>query len=412
MEPARFGAAGWLTALGLAAHTVAAAAYAWIQPGGFVVLSPAFLEHQVIAPALLAISFAALVGSRRRATAVPVLGVALLAGFWMVAAAAALAVGTTLYAGAMWTPFVGAAVGLALSARRARDLPLAWLLHACGILGGAALAAGFLACTWAPEATTRPSGATVAAFGGPADATPLRQGELEASVLGAAIEVRRGDERVLVYPAMEFEATSPSGHWTVFDHRRIAPGGWRVVAREESRMLIETPPGPVEARALISLERGRARIACASTLRKEIAAHLASAVTVGAPGEARLEGISWRSGHGTERVEFVAFRERQMEFVRAARGEKGPFETVSALKPRDPRLEVGGWSITVHGWMAQASRSESPTAGWGVSQGTIERSGDHYFWSLAQTSIGRGWHSVRTAAGTYRFEIDIAPPAR
>lgn len=76
----------------------------------------------------------------------------------------------------------------------------------------------------------------------------------------------------------------------------------------------------------------------------------------------------------------------------------------------DPVLEVNGWKVQVLGWADQASRAESPTAGWGVSQGAIERVGDSLFYELAATSIGRGWHTVRIAPGTYLLEVVLTPP--
>jgi len=71
--------------------------------------------------------------------------------------------------------------------------------------------------------------------------------------------------------------------------------------------------------------------------------------------------------------------------------------TGSAGDCDEARLEsVGG--------ARQASREESPTAGWGVLQRDIERWGGITSWSLAVTSIGRGWHAVRTREGTYVLE--------
>lgn len=407
MEPSRFGLSGWLIALGLAGHTFAAAVYGWMQPRGFTVLSSAFVERQVIVPAVLAISLVALLGLRRRPTVATVLGTAVLAGFWTGVAVVTLVVGTTVYALAMTIPLGGAVAALALSGRRTREMPLAWILHAGGTACGLALAAGFLVTTWAPPATTHPRGGTVDGFDGPSDATPLKHGAVEVAALGQAVEIRRDEDRILVYPAMEFSSASRSGHWTVFDFRRLSPGAWRVIAREERRMLLETPPGPITARALVSVDGARVRIVSATTLHEEVAAHLSAAVRVVAPGEARLEGHPWRSGHEGPRSEFMAFREGSLEFLRAAHYEKGPFETVTSFRPRDPQLDAGVWSIHVNGWLSQASKAESPTAGWGVSQGTIERAGEAYRWSLAQTSIGRGWQSVRIAPGTYLFEIEV-----
>jgi hypothetical protein len=74
--------------------------------------------------------------------------------------------------------------------------------------------------------------------------------------------------------------------------------------------------------------------------------------------------------------------------------------------PHDPELETPGWRIQVKGWAEQASRAPSSTAGWGISQAAIE---EGLWFSLAAASVGRGWHAVRTAAGTYGFEIVLRP---
>jgi len=100
--------------------------------------------------------------------------------------------------------------------------------------------------------------------------------------------------------------------------------------------------------------------------------------------------------------------ERDGVFVRHGEArKKGPFTTIASWEPHDPWIESQGRRIQVRGWVDQASRAESPTAGWGVSQGTIENVGGMLVWSLASTSVGRGWHCVRTAPGTYAFEVVI-----
>ena len=106
----------------------------------------------------------------------------------------------------------------------------------------------------------------------------------------------------------------------------------------------------------------------------------------------------------------VAIRGGRTELLRAASREKGPFETLGSWPVEDPVLTIGGWKVQVQGWAEQGSRDPSPTAGWGVSQAAIERVGDVYLWSLAATSIGRGWHTVRTTPGVYVLEAILTPP--
>lgn len=100
--------------------------------------------------------------------------------------------------------------------------------------------------------------------------------------------------------------------------------------------------------------------------------------------------------------------EGRLELLRTADGEGGPFTVVRAWDPHDPVVESEGWKAQVLGWAVQVSLEESPTAGWGASQGAIERVGSLIIWSLASTSIGRGYHTVRTGAGTYVLEVILS----
>jgi hypothetical protein len=128
------------------------------------------------------------------------------------------------------------------------------------------------------------------------------------------------------------------------------------------------------------------------------------------PGFAEVRGIPWDLDHTQDRTEYIAFRNGRTEFLRASSREKGPFETLGSWEIRDPQLTIGGWKVQVLGWADQGSHAPSPTAGWGVSQAAIERVGSAYLWSLASTSIGRGWHTVRTAPGVYVLEAVVTPP--
>src|SRR6185503_5947370 len=146
----------------------------------------------------------------------------------------------------------------------------------------------------------------------------------------------------------------------------------------------------------------------------EVASHLSSVMKLHILGDAgdatAVEGVPWRLDHRSERTEFVAIRNGRTELLRASRLEKGPFETLGSWELRDPLLTIDGWKVRVSGWADQGSPAPSPTAGWGVSQAAIERVDNVYMWSLASTSIGRGWHTVRTAPGVYVLEAVVTPP--
>jgi len=335
--------------LALTLHAAAAGAYWWFQPRAFEVGGRQWFEHEVIAPVVFAVSVATLVPRTR-----PLAG-GLLLGFWIAVAGSVSVVGATPPARAMILVTAAAVAGLAVGLRRGETRrPCAAAAPA-----GVALGAAFLWCAWAPPATTRPAGGEAPATARETRAPSWRQ---------PGPHVR---------PGLEFDAASRSGFWTVFDHRRVA-----AVTR------VETDPCGT-------------RIRCWSTLDREVPAHLASAVRVAFTGELRVEGVPWKSG------DFIAFRRGRMELLRPTQAEKGPFTTIASWNPHDPVIEFDEWRVQVRGWADQASHAESPTAGWGVSQAAIENLGGELVWSLASTSIGRGWHCVRTAPGTYVFEIVI-----
>jgi hypothetical protein len=212
---------------------------------------------------------------------------------------------------------------------------------------------------------------------------------------------------VLVTPALDFPAASGNGTWTLFHARPVGLPAFRV---EGDSLRFRATSEDLAAEGVVWVASGRVHIRCATTVKRDIAAHLASAVRVQLPsGSISVDGMPWSSGHGASGpVEFLAFRKGRLELLRTADGEGGPFSVVRAWDPRDPVVESEGWKAQVLGWAAQASLEESPTAGWGVSQGAIERVGSLIIWSLASTSIGRGFHTVRTGAGTYVLEVILS----
>ena len=388
-------------------HAVAAGAFVWLQPRGFSFGSAPFFEHQVIVPALflLAVATPVLVWFRPR---LATFGCFAIGGFWIAISVATWWVGNTVLVKGMVAILAVMAGYVALVAaginRRGESIPI----PIASLLGGAALGALFLTCTWAPAATTRPSGDKEPdPPGTPAEAvTPSKTIALR--WIDGHVTLRAGKSSVDVWPALEFDSISESGFWTIFDTRTGHTAPWGMNVARRGLMILSTDSHDLSARVRISVDGETVTIRCATTLKHELAAHLASSMRVRAKGSALIEGHPWLAGHESALVEFVAFRDGRLELLRSSSAEKGPFETIAHWPPRDPVLEIDGWSIQVRGWAEQGSHSESPTAGWGVSQAAIEKVGDEYLWSLASTSIGRGWHAVRTAAGTYVLEAVIS----
>jgi len=109
-----------------------------------------------------------------------------------------------------------------------------------------------------------------------------------------------------------------------------------------------------------------------------------------------------------------------LRVLEAASGEKGPFRELAAgpLAPGDaprgrgPRRRAPAPRLTLRDWSAQAATAPSPTAGWGLPQNAIDRTGDRsafLYVTLADTAVGRGWDSVGHAAGAYRARLRLEP---
>src|SRR5438552_17372068 len=84
----------------LAIEAIGAGIYLWLQPRGFTFGSRGFVEHEVIPPAFLGVTIAVLIAMRHRPR-VALLGIGILAGFWVAVAGAVVTRGTTPFAKAM-----------------------------------------------------------------------------------------------------------------------------------------------------------------------------------------------------------------------------------------------------------------------------------------------------------------------
>lgn len=387
-------------------HALGAAAFFWLQPRGFSVSAP-WLEHQVIVPAFFGLSLGTALMSRFRPRAA-VFGLGALCGFWSSLGLTAAVVGSGVPATAMGLIAIAALGVLALSLWVSWRFKEPLVLPGGGCILGTALGAAFLVCTWAPPASTRPAGGTLGPFRPLPGAALQERDGVSVRVFGSLVFVEHGEKTICVSPALDFDAVADSGFWTLFQSRESRVRPWKIDRGDPGAIRLLAQGPDLEAEARITHEGGRVTIRCATTLRRELPAHLASVVWVTAPGDAKIGGRRWAPRRRGVPAEFFAFRGGHLEFLRATRDEKGPFETLQSEEPADPVIEFGGWKVQVRGWAAQASREPSPTAGWGVSQGAIERVEDGITWSLASTSVGRGWHTVRTAPGTYLMEIVLS----
>lgn len=378
----------------LAAHAAAALAYWALQPRGFDPGSRPFLEHQVLAPLYFFCALAAAVSPARRKRT-RLLTVAGLAGYWLAVAGTTVLVGRGLFAATFGMVAV-AALGLSAALiYRNRTLPLA------GLVPGALVGVLFLMCTWAGPESTRPRPSPPPA---PATTQPF---VLPVTMRGRHIAIGNPGDQILVDPSFSFDSASKSGYWTVFDYSRITLPDWIVEENTPQRLRLRASAADFDEGVLVWSQSDEIRLRAVTIVKLPIAAHLATVMRVLAPLEAAVDGKPWPFGFPDQPAQFVAFRGGRLQFLKAASDEKGPFELLLDADARDPVLSSGPWRIQVLGWAEQASREESPTAGWGVSQGAIERYNGEFIWALASTSVGRGWHAVRTGAGTYVLEAVI-----
>ena len=389
--------------VGLLIHAIASLGYWLAQPRGFEVASRSFLEHQVVAPVLFAVSIGGLLNRRASWISVGIVG-----GFWIVSSSVIAILGSTAPSRLFW-PGLAVSLGLlGLAYRRVRpDSPG---LLTGGTVVGVALAGLFWFATWAPPATTRPAGGEVLPPSKYPPVDVLDRDGIRVRVENLSVIIDAGGRRALLQPGFEYWSVSDGGLWTIFQFRssplppwecRSALGGG-LSLRQENEDFLTTGEIWIQDRTV--------HVRSQTRVKKEIASHLSSVMQLDLMGVATVEGIPWRLDHVHDRSEFVAVRNGRTEFLRASSREKGPFETLGSWEIRDPQLAIDGWKIRVLGWAAQGSHEPSPTAGWGVSQAALERAGSTYFWSLASTSIGRGWHTVRTSPGIYVLEAVLTPP--
>ncbi|MDC0744501.1 hypothetical protein [Polyangium mundeleinium] len=409
---ARTGDAAVRGLLGITAfcHAAGGVAYALSQPRGFSVPSAAFFEHQVLGPLVVVLALVLGVALVTRREKLGAAVTAALAGFWFVVAAFGLFTGTTAYARLLVFPFAAAFLLAALAHQMHRRA----IVIVIPALAGALVGAGVWASARAPRASTFPSKNAPKSGTVPEGEPALGKGELRVRVEGTSVIVEAGMHRAEIVPSFDYDAVADGCGLTVLDHRAARRPPFRA-GREGARIVFAGENADFEVFGEVEiLGASTVRIEVSTTLRRELCAHLGSIVAMrlsrvrGSDDgrelqTASINGFSWPSGEAGEPAHFVAFRGDELGFFRATHDEKGPFTAIGKID--EPVITDGGFHIRVPSWKEQASREPSPTAGWGISQGAIEHYGDWFFWHIAATSIGRGWHTVRTAKGTYETTI-------
>jgi len=401
-----------LLAITALCHAAGALAYAAVQPRGFPVLSAAFFEHQLLGPLVLALALALGFAVVKRRDTLAAVVTAVFGGFWFVVAGFGSFTGSTEYARLLLLPFAGSFLLFALAHRlRRRSIVLGAL--------GALLGAGFWASALAPPASTVPSNNPPKSGPIPEAEPNLQKGALRVFVEGNSVHIEAGLRRAEIVPSFDYDAVADGCGFTVLDYRSSRLPPYRA-GRDGEKLVFAAENDDFQAFGEVTIEgASTVRIEVSTTVRRELCAHLGSIVAVRLsrvraepyrtmlpppdPPDASINGIPWPRGVWVSPAPFVAFRGGELGFFDASYEEKGPFTWIGAID--EPVITAAEMRVRVPSWKTQASRAPSPTAGWGISQGAIERAGEWYFWGIASTSIGRGWHTVRTAAGTYETTI-------
>jgi hypothetical protein len=252
---------------------------------------------------------------------------------------------------------------------------------------------------------------------------------------------------VTVDPLLRFISRSADGCWTILarpDDRAGPEPRLRGAVKIDdwSWDLAYEFPGQGTARLFLAQDpKGRLiSIDAVTRLERPVFSHLNSYCDVEVRGhhrlalqfspcaQARIEVVPHDYPFGRPARFAYVDQARRFRVVEASSGEKGPFRTLAEgrLDPSSP-LEITLWDedraagrLVLLDWSAQASTQLSPTAGWGVAENAIEfslsgndpSSPTSLFFTLAGTSVGRGWDSVGHAPGTYRNRITIEPNIR
>lgn len=406
----------------LALHLIAGIVALVLLPRGFGLTNVHLWSNTVVPAVSVSASVAAFVRLLFRRSWAPVGAlVAAAAGGWTVA----VFVGAFLFPSSMTLSRCAAPMAVASAL-----LGLAWwareraAVTVTALVIGGALGAVEVYAQRAPSPSTRPSGGTLAEVRGEAASDEAATGQ---------IIVPCGKGKLRLNPLLSFQSRSPDATWVllaaddelrqrrVLTHYAKTPNGFRASYTDDGDSTLVATKDKSGALDIEGLTRLSSPVY--SHLNTWTVIHLAfdAALSFGPTGATRfpVEPADYPAGRPTQ----LAYLAEDLAFhvVRARDAEKGPFSELAKgpltrdesltieIHPRDERDK--GCRLVFKDWAAQVSTEESPTAGWGLPQNSVQffsRDGESIIvLALAETGPGRGFDTVGHAAGTYRNRLRI-----
>jgi hypothetical protein len=433
----------WFVAL--LAHVGGAALWWSFMPGGFPFNHSRFWVNRFLPVVVIGFAGAALVLALTRRAAPIRLVLLGLGAMWL---AAMVAAPITFPQSGWWLAlamllFGGATLGAALAARLVAPLRPRWAIGAAAL--GAAIGVLIPWTQRAADPTTHPVNGDIppAAIVDPLPRTValLVNRHLIVQTTEGVVTLRNDRYAGVVEPMLTFNSRSPDRCWTVLspqDLSRRPRHRFAGMQRDGAgvRLAFSNPEGPGFLSVHPRDGSGAVDINSSTRLLRPVYSHLNSFCVVSLVGH--RSAVSLRFSPCPDTPVTVSFADYpvgrpsraayvtaagEFRIIEAATGEKGPFRTLATgrLRRGDPLTvtfydgERAVMRATIRDWSAQASDALSPTAGWGVTQNAIEFGLENDYpeapataiFTLAGTSLGRGYDSVGHAAGTYRNRVEV-----
>jgi len=425
-----------LMVLVLVLHALVAVRMLRWLPQGFPMEQLLFWSNLVV-PGLVVgacIVALALLRSRPRLAAALLWG---LAGAW----GAGGAVASVFFPKSLTLAWVGGvAVAGMLGALAWPDWRRAWGRVGGLLLLGAVLGTVAVLAQRAPRSSTRPANVELPrvdsgwAGGAPSWTSPTER--LRVSPTEGRVWAECGGLKLRLDPLLTFISRSPDRAWS-----NLAPARTNEVPRQLSALRwtsqnVEMVYRDDGTSVLQVVDTGEVlHIDAFTLLRQSVFSHLNTYLALEIEGQPQLavefsavpgkpvelRPAEYPTGLPARAAYLTA--ENMLRVVEASSGEKGPFQLLMEGKLEGPLTVTlhdakgPACQIELADWAAQVSTAPSPTAGWGLPQNAIEfqrmgkdaTSPGRISFTLAGTSLGRGWNTVGHGPGAYANKVVLRP---